>query len=245
MLHLGMYEKRRRPSSEIARYRLLLKELRRRLGVWSRLEDLGVVVEDPLTIYVAPEAKVGPGTIIRANTVIKGQSVVGSSCELGPNTIITDSVIGDESRVIASVVEGAVLGARVHVGPYSHIRPGSHLEDDVRIGNYAEVKNSHLGQGTMVNHFSYVGDAHVGRGVNIGAGTVTCNFDGKEKHKTIIGDGAFIGSGTMLVAPVRVGKGAVTGAGSVVTRDVADGAVVVGVPARPLRGGGPEQKGGR
>ncbi len=202
--------------------------------MWARLQDLGVEVEDPLTVSISPEAELGPGTVLRANTVIAGRTVVGRGCELGPNTIVVDSVIGDGCRVLASVVEGAVLGREVHVGPFAHIRHGSHLEDGVRVGNYAEVKNSRLGRGTLVNHFSYVGDAQVGERVNIGAGTVTCNFDGREKHQTIIEDGAFIGSGTMLVAPVRVGKGAVTGAGSVVVQDVPEGVTVVGVPARPL-----------
>jgi len=216
-----------------------------RLETWARLQETGVEVEDPLTVWVSPEAQIGPGTVLRANTVIAGRTVVGRGCQLGPNTIVIDSVLGDGCRVLASVVEGAILGREVQVGPFAHIRHGSQLEEGVRVGNYAEVKNSRLGRGTMVNHFSYVGDAQVGEGVNIGAGTVTCNFDGREKHRTVIEDGAFIGSGTMLVAPVRVGKGAVTGAGAVVVRDVPDGATVVGVPARPLARRGPGDGGGQ
>lgn len=145
-----------------------------------------------------------------------------------------DSVIGPDCVVVASVLEEATLGARVHVGPYSHLRPGTVVEDDVHIGNFAELKNARVGCGTRIGHVSYVGDAELGARVNIGAGTVTCNFDGVAKHRTIIEDDAFIGSDTMLVAPVRVGRGARTGAGSVVTKDVQPGATVVGVPARPI-----------
>jgi len=219
--------------------------LHQRLETWAQLQEMGVAVEDPLTVSIGPEVQLGPDTVIYANTVVTGHTVVGRGCHLGPNTIIVDSIIGDGCRVVASVVEGAVLGQEVQVGPFAHIRHGSHLEDGVRVGNYAEVKNSRLGKGTQVNHFSYVGDAQVGEGVNIGAGTVTCNFDGRQKHQTVIEDRAFIGSGTMLVAPVRVGEGAITGAGSVVVRDVPAGATVVGVPARPLTRRGAGDGGGR
>jgi bifunctional UDP-N-acetylglucosamine pyrophosphorylase / glucosamine-1-phosphate N-acetyltransferase len=132
-------------------------------------------------------------------------------------------------------VEDAVLEEDVSVGPFAHLRSGAHLERGVHIGNFGEVKNSRLGAGAKMGHFSYLGDATVGAGANIGAGTITCNFDGKQKHRTEIGENAFIGSDTMLVAPVKIGKGARTGAGSVVTHDVPDGALVVGVPAKKAR----------
>jgi bifunctional UDP-N-acetylglucosamine pyrophosphorylase/glucosamine-1-phosphate N-acetyltransferase len=148
--------------------------------------------------------------------------------------VIRDAALGDGVRVELSVVERSEVGAGCKVGPFSHIRDGARLEDGVRIGNYAEVKGSQLGRGVRAGHFSYIGDAEVGEGVNIGAGTVTANYDGVAKHRTIIGAGAFIGSGSILVAPVSVGEGAVTGAGSVVTRDVAAGVTVVGIPAKPL-----------
>jgi bifunctional UDP-N-acetylglucosamine pyrophosphorylase/glucosamine-1-phosphate N-acetyltransferase len=128
-----------------------------------------------------------------------------------------------------------VLENDIDVGPFSHLRKGAHLEDRVHIGNYGEVKNSRLGRGVKMGHFSYMGDATVGADANIGAGTITCNFDGKQKHDTEIGEGAFIGSDTMLVAPVKIGKGARTGAGAVVTKDVPDGSIAVGVPARVIR----------
>ena len=143
-----------------------------------------------------------------------------------------DSLVGDECSVEASVIEGATLEDQVKVGPFSHLRTGAYLERGVECGNFAEVKNSRLGAGSKQHHFSYLGDARLGQKVNVGAGTITCNYDGVRKHPTEIGDGAFIGSDTMLIAPVRVGAGAKTGAGSVVTHDVPDGAVAYGVPAR-------------
>jgi bifunctional UDP-N-acetylglucosamine pyrophosphorylase/glucosamine-1-phosphate N-acetyltransferase len=147
-----------------------------------------------------------------------------------------EAVLGNECRVVASVVEGAILEDQVQIGPFARLRPGARLMRGVHMGNFGEVKNSTLGPGVKMGHFSYVGDATVGEGVNIGAGTITCNFgrDGK-KHPTEIGAGAFIGSDTLLVAPVRIGEGAVTGAGSVVTRNVADHSLAVGAPARTIR----------
>jgi len=198
----------------------------------SRLMAGGVIVLDPSTTYVEALVEVGPGTVIYPNTHLQGATRIGRSCQIGPNTIIVESIVGDDSKVWSSVIEHSELEARVDVGPFSHIRPGCHLESDVRLGNYAETKASRIGRGTQMHHFSYVGDAEVGARVNIGAGTITCNYDGLSKHRTVIGDDAFIGSDTMLVAPLRVGARARTGAGSVVTRDVPDDATVVGVPAR-------------
>ncbi len=214
----------------------LRAQAHQRLLSCVRLLEAGVSITDPATTYVEPGVEVGPGTEIRPNTTIAGSSVIGARCTIGPNAVITDSHIGDDCAVVASLVEQAVLESRVDVGPFSHLRAGSHLEADVHVGNFVEVKASRLGQGTKVGHFSYVGDAEVGEEVNIGAGTVTCNYDGESKNVTIIGDRAFVGSDTMLVAPVRLGRGARTGAGSVVTKDVPDGATVVGMPARSLRG---------
>ena len=205
-----------------------------RLLACVRLLKAGVSITDPATTYVEPGVEVGPGTEIRPNTTIAGSSVIGARCTIGPNAVVMDSRIGDDCAVTASVLEGAVLESDVEVGPFSHLRPGSHLESGVHIGNFVEVKASRLGRGTKVGHFSYLGDAQVGEEVNIGAGTVTCNYDGEKKNVTVIGDQAFVGSDTMLVAPVRLGRGAKTGAGSVVTEDVPDGATVAGVPARPL-----------
>jgi bifunctional UDP-N-acetylglucosamine pyrophosphorylase/glucosamine-1-phosphate N-acetyltransferase len=207
-----------------------------RLLACARLIEAGVRITDPATTYIEPGAAIGAGTEVRPNTTISGGTVIGSGCVIGPNAVVTDSRIGDGCTIVASVVEGAVLEAGADVGPFSHLRPGSHLGPEVHIGNFVEVKASRLGPGTKVGHFSYIGDAQVGADVNIGAGTVTCNYDGETKHVTVIGDGAFVGSDTMLVAPVRLGKGARTGAGAVVTEDVPDGATVAGVPARAMSG---------
>jgi bifunctional UDP-N-acetylglucosamine pyrophosphorylase/glucosamine-1-phosphate N-acetyltransferase len=209
----------------------------------QRLMLAGVTIVDPATTYIEENVRVEAESVIHPNTVISGRTRIGRACQIGPNTIVSDSTIGDRCRVVASVVEGAVLESDVGVGPFSHLRPGTRLGSGVYVGNFAEVKKSRLGRGAKMGHFGYVGDAQVGDEVNVGAGTVTCNFDGVSKHRTIIDRGAFIGSDTMLVAPVRVGDGASTGAGSVVNRDVPPHTVVVGIPARIRRKRGSRRKG--
>ena len=151
------------------------------------------------------------------------------------SNIPEDTIVGSRCKLLYAVLESAKLENDVDMGPFGHLRRGAHLDDHVHMGNFGEVKNSYLAQGVKMGHFSYIGDAHIGRNVNIGAGTVTCNFDGEGKYKTEIGEDAFIGSDTMLVAPVKIGKGAKTGAGAVVTHDVPDGSVVVGVPAKVIK----------
>lgn len=214
----------------------LQAQAHQRLLACARLIEAGVRITDPATTYIEPGVEIGAGTEIRPSTTISGGSIIGARCTIGPNSVITDSRIGDECSVVASVLESAVLESAVEVGPFSHLRPSSHLGHGVHVGNFVEVKASRLGRGTKVGHFSYLGDAEVGEEVNIGAGTVTCNYDGEKKNVTVIGDRAFVGSDTMLVAPVRLGKDAATGAGAVVTEDVPDGATVAGVPARALSG---------
>ncbi len=203
-----------------------------RQRVCQRLLLAGVKLVDPDTTYVEDGVLVGAGTVIEPNTVISGQTRIGEGCHIGPNSVIRDSRIGDGCRIVASVVEGAVLEEDVTVGPFAHLREGTQLARGVHIGNFAEVKRARLGRASKMGHFGYVGDAEVGDEANIGAGAVTCNFDGVSKHRTVIGKGAFIGSDTMLVAPVKVGDGAATGAGSVVTRDVPPDKMAVGMPAR-------------
>ncbi|MCC7105103.1 MAG: bifunctional UDP-N-acetylglucosamine diphosphorylase/glucosamine-1-phosphate N-acetyltransferase GlmU [Chloroflexi bacterium] len=198
------------------------------------LFDRGVILVDPATIYIDLDVEVGEGTVVEPNTHLRGTTRVGRRCRLGPNSFIRDSVIADDCTVFFSVLEESELANDVVVGPFSHARPGARLERGVHLGNYAEVKASTIGAGTRIHHFSYVGDASLGAGVNVGAGTVTCNYDGQAKHRTEVGDGAFIGSSSMLVAPLTIGPGARTGAGSVVTRNVPPGTTVVGVPARAL-----------
>jgi bifunctional UDP-N-acetylglucosamine pyrophosphorylase/glucosamine-1-phosphate N-acetyltransferase len=192
----------------------------------------GVTILDPATTYIHDDAIIGRDTVIQPNTHIQGKTTIGANCVIGPNSVIQDSQIGDNCAVNSSVIEEAVLEDHVHIGPFSHLRKGAHLGQGVHMGNFGEVKNSRLGPGTHMGHFSYIGDSEVGEHVNIGAGTITANFDGVNKNKTIIGDHAFIGSDTILRAPVTVEANAKTAAGSVVTRTVPEGHIAIGIPAR-------------
>ena len=196
----------------------------------------GVTMIDPSTTYVDPDVSLGRDTTLYPNTHLRGETTIGEGCIIGPNTVIEDSEIGDGCRVTASVVEEAVMEEGSDIGPFGHLRRGARLCEGAHVGNFGELKQSTLGPGAKMGHFSYLGDTDVGAGANIGAGTITCNYDGEQKHPTVIEEGAFIGSDTMLVAPVRVGKGAKTGAGAVVTRDVPSGTVAYGVPARVQSG---------
>jgi bifunctional UDP-N-acetylglucosamine pyrophosphorylase/glucosamine-1-phosphate N-acetyltransferase len=197
-----------------------------------RWMEAGVTMIDPATTYIDLDVSIGPDTVIYPNTYLLGKTVIGENCLIGPNSYIQDTRIGHGCVVRFSVVEQAVLEEDVDVGPFAHLRKGAHLAREVHMGNFGEVKNSYLGPGTKMGHFSYIGDTVTGENVNIGAGTITCNYDGAKKHPTNIGDNTFIGSDTLLVAPVNVGKNAKTGAGSVVTRDIPDDALAYGVPAR-------------
>ncbi len=194
--------------------------------------DAGVTMLDPDSVWIDQDVEIGQDTVLLPHTHLQGRTVIGSDCVIGPDTLIRNSSLGNRCQVSFSVVEEAVLEDDVRMGPYSHLRKGAHLAQGADLGNYAEVKNSYIGPGTKMHHFSYVGDATVGEKVNIGAGTITCNYDGIRKHRTVIEDGAFIGSDTMLVAPVKVGARSRTGAGSVVTRDIPPDSLAFGVPAR-------------
>jgi len=207
--------------------------LRRRINQGWMLQ--GVTMINPDATYIEPGVSIGPDTLLWPDTYLRGRTVIGSGCELGPNTIIQDSQVGDKCTILASVLEGARLEDHVEVGPFARLRKGAHLASGVHMGNFGEIKNSYLGPGAKMGHFSYLGDATIGAKVNIGAGTITCNFDGTHKYPTEIGEGAFIGSDTMLVAPVKIGAGARTGAGAVVTRDVPPFSLAVGAPARTIR----------
>jgi bifunctional UDP-N-acetylglucosamine pyrophosphorylase/glucosamine-1-phosphate N-acetyltransferase len=203
----------------------------------ERLQQNGVTIIDPATTYIDPEVQVEADAVLEPGCHLLGHTRIAAECVIGPNSYIADSEIGAGSRVWLSVLEGARVGQRVQIGPMSHLRPGAIVEDEATLGNYAEVKASRVGAGTQMHHFSYVGDAEVGERVNIGAGTITVNFSSETrvKSRTTIQDDASIGSDTMLVAPVEIGEGAMTGAGAVVTRDVPSGEVWVGAPARRLR----------
>ena len=192
----------------------------------------GVTMVDPPSTFVDATVELGQDTVLQPNTMVLSRSTIGRDCRIGPGSVIRDSLIGDRCSVVASHLEEAILEDDVDVGPFSHLRSGAHLEKGVHVGNFSEIKNSRIGQGSAMGHFGYVGDASIGAQVNLGAGMVTCNYDGVSHQRTEIEDGAFIGCDTMLVAPVRVGAGSITGAGSVVNKDVAPSRLAVGVPAK-------------
>ena len=191
----------------------------------------GVTMIDPESVYIDADVTIGMDTVILPNTMISGRTTVGENCEIGPNSVIRDSSIGNNCRVTSSALEEATMEDHTDIGPFSHLRPGAYLESGVHIGNYVEVKESRFKAGAVMGHFGYAGDATIGARVNVGAGMITCNYDGKDKHRTVVEDDAFIGCDTMLVAPVTVGEGSITGAGAVVTRDIPPARLAVGVPA--------------
>ncbi len=205
-------------------------ELRRAIA--ERHTLAGVTIDDPATTFLDATVEFAEDVTLEPNVVVRGTTRIGRDTVIGSGSQIIDSVVGERCEIRASVLESAVVEDDVRVGPFSHLRPGAHVGSSAEVGNFAEIKKSRLGPRTKQHHFSYIGDAEVGADVNIGAGTITANYDGNAKHVTRIGDGAFIGSDTILRAPVTVGEGAYTGAGSVVTKDVPPGKMAVGVPAR-------------
>jgi bifunctional UDP-N-acetylglucosamine pyrophosphorylase/glucosamine-1-phosphate N-acetyltransferase len=192
----------------------------------------GVTLRDPLTTWIDATVEIESDVTVEPNVALRGHTRIGRDTVIRSGSQVVDSTIGEGCTIWASVIEGSTLGNRVRVGPFAHLRAGCHVGDDAEVGNFAEQKNTRFGARSKQHHFSYLGDAEVGEDVNIGAGTITANYDGRAKHRTIIGAGAFIGSDSILRAPLTVGAGAYTGAGSVVTRDVPAGKLAVGVPAR-------------
>ncbi len=207
--------------------------LRRRIR--ERLMLDGVTFHDPDSTLVDDTVRIAADAIIERGCMLEGATAIGADTRVGPYSILRDTTVGARCVVEASVLEGATLEDDVRIGPFSHLRPGAYLEHGVGMGNFGEVKAARLRTGTKMHHFSYIGDADVGERVNIGAGTITMNYDGANKHRTTIGNDAFIGSDTLLRAPITIGEGAVTGAGAVVTKDVAPGMLAVGVPARTIK----------
>ena len=187
----------------------------------NQLMENGVTLADPSRVDIRGTVSTGTDVVIDVNCVFEGDCVIGSNVRIGPNCLISGSTIADGSQVLANcVIENAEVGANATVGPFARLRPGTRTGSGIRIGNFVETKNTQLGEGSKINHLSYVGDSVVGKNVNIGAGTITCNYDGANKHQTVIGDDAFIGSNSALVAPVTVSEGATVGAGSTITRNV-------------------------
>lgn len=195
------------------------------------LEDLmknGVTVIDPACTYISSSVKISPDTVIFPGSMISGETAIGKGTLIGPGCIISDAKIGDGVNIKAySVIDKSEIRDGAFIGPMAHIRPGSVIGNNAHIGNFVEVKKSTIGEGSKANHLTYIGDATIGKGVNIGAGTITCNYDGVNKHQTVIEDNVFVGSDTQLVAPVSIGKGSLIGAGTTVTEDVPEGSLVL------------------
>jgi bifunctional UDP-N-acetylglucosamine pyrophosphorylase/glucosamine-1-phosphate N-acetyltransferase len=204
--------------------------LRRRVNTaWMQA---GVTIVDPAVTYIEPDVRIGRDTILHPNTFLRGHTEIGSGCEIGPNTLIQDSRVGQECSVTFSVLEGVALADKVKVGPFARLHGQTTVASQARVGNFAEVRSAYLSEGVEIDHYAYIADAIVGDGARIGAGVVTCNMDGIVHQPTEIGAGAVLGSGTALIAPLKIGEKARTGAGSVVTKDVPAGALVKGVPAQ-------------
>lgn len=193
----------------------------------------GVTIVDPATTYIEDTVTIGMDAVVMPGCTLQGRTVIGERCLIGPYTQIVDSILDDDCRATYAVIEGARMDSHAAIGPFGHLRKGAHLGEGVHMGNFGEVKDSYLGPGVKMGHFSYIGNAEIGANVNIGAGTITCNYDGKNKNKTVVGEDVFVGSDTLLIAPVTLGDRARTGAGSVVTHDVPADGLVYGVPARP------------
>ena len=209
--------------------RLALSEAERLMKQRINREHMknGVTIIDPLTTYIAPTVTIASDVVIEPGTKILGDSVIGTDSAIGPNSEIIDSHIGEQSKVLHSVVHDSKVGNRVNIGPYAHVRPASDIRDDVKVGNFVEVKKSVIDDGSKVSHLSYIGDAEIGKNVNVGCGSITVNYDGLNKFKTIIEDDVFVGCNTNLIAPVTVGRGALVAAGSTITKDVPEVALSI------------------
>jgi bifunctional UDP-N-acetylglucosamine pyrophosphorylase/glucosamine-1-phosphate N-acetyltransferase len=216
--------------AEIERYYQLIQA--------HQLMHQGVTLLDPARFDLRGELEVGRDIRIDINVVIEGSVSIGDNVSIGPNCFIRDADIGNNVAILPNcVIENAVIGAGCRIGPFARLRPQSRLSPDVHVGNFVELKNAEVGPGSKVNHLSYVGDAEIGKDVNVGAGTITCNYDGANKHRTVIGDNVFVGSDSQLVAPVKIGDGATIGAGTTVTRDVEPNSLAISrVEQRTLKG---------
>jgi bifunctional UDP-N-acetylglucosamine pyrophosphorylase/glucosamine-1-phosphate N-acetyltransferase len=195
----------------------------------------GVTVRDPASTHIEASVEIGRDTVILPGTFLRGETKIGSDCVIGPSADLLDTLVGDGALVEHSVGRGAAVGSGANVGPYAYLRPGTVLGEVSKVGAYCELKNTRVGAGSKVPHLSYVGDAEIGAGANLGAGTITANYDGKDKYRTTIGDGVFTGINTNLIAPITIGENAYLGAGSVVNKDIPPGKMAVGMPARVIR----------
>lgn len=205
-----------------------------RIDICKKHIENGVNIIDINTTYIDESVEIGRGTIIYPNNIIEGDTIIGNNNILGPNNRIVDSKIGNGTNIQYSVLTQAQVGNETRVGPFAYLRPDSVISNNAKIGDFVEIKNSNIGEGTSVAHLTYIGDSDVGQYVNFGCGTAIANYDGKNKHRTTIGDKCFIGCNTNLVAPVKLGEGAYTAAGTTVTKDVPDESLVIGRPTENI-----------
>ncbi|MEJ5256781.1 MAG: bifunctional UDP-N-acetylglucosamine diphosphorylase/glucosamine-1-phosphate N-acetyltransferase GlmU [Fervidobacterium sp.] len=210
--------------------------------ILNQLMLSGVTIVDPQSTFISPDVVIGMDTVIHPFTIIEGKTTIGEDCEIGPYTRIIDSEIGNKVKVMRSEIEGVKIENNVSVGPFARLREGTVLRENVKIGNFVETKKSIIGKNSKAQHLTYLGDATVGEDVNVGAGTITCNYDGYKKYPTHIKDKAFIGSNSSLVAPVTIGSGAIVGAGSVITEDVPDDSLALGRARQTIKEGWAKQK---
>jgi len=197
--------------------------------------EAGVTIESPTTTWIGPRVEIGEDTVIETGVQLYGRTRIGSMCRIGAYSQLTDTTVAAEATILQSVLSDTSIGAKTQVGPFAHLRNGADIGEKCRIGNFVEVKGSVFGDGAKASHLSYIGDASLGAKVNIGAGTITCNYDGERKHRTVIGARSFIGSNSTLVAPLSVGSDAFTAAGSTITEDVPDGALALGRARQALK----------
>ncbi len=203
----------------------------------TKLISSGVIIKDINSIFIEDTVEILPGTTIYPSTYLLGNTKIGSNCIIGPNSTISDTKIGDNSEIVFSIIFGSNIGKYNQIGPFAYIREESITEDNVTVGNFVEVKASKIGKNSKSKHLAYIGDTEISKNVNVGAGFVSANFDGKDKHKSFVEENVSIGSNSTIISPIVISKNAVIGAGSVVTKDVASDSIVAGVPAKKIKKG--------
>ena len=210
---------------------------KQRLRINRKLMSLGVEIIDPYNTYINSEVKISAGTVVHPNCHIKGETVIGSKCEIGPNTTIDSCTVGNETTITNSVLCQSKVGSNTNIGPFAYVRPNCEIGDKIKVGDFVELKNSKIANGTKISHLTYVGDSDVGSNVNFGCGTVTVNYDGTKKHRTVIGNNVFIGCNANLVAPVKIDDNAFIAAGSTITDDVESDALAIARARQVVKSG--------
>lgn len=218
-------------------YQKAVEAKQERIKICVSLMESGVVIVDPDNTYIEQGVKIGKNTVVHPNCHIKGKTTIGENCEIGPNSIIEDTTIGNNTTILNSVVCKSKIGNGTSVGPFAYIRPNCEIGNEIKVGDFVEVKNSKIADGTKISHLTYVGDSDVGSKVNFGCGTVTVNYDGVNKHRTVIGDNVFIGCNANLVAPVTINDHAFIAAGSTITDDVESDALAIARARQVVKSG--------